>query len=144
MILSFSRQSQKFYHIKMIFKLFTLFFLFIAVQGRMRCFDDFFLKLNIKFLANGNERIVGGHPAALGQVPFIASLRAHSTTFHFAGAVIISNRWLLSVAHKLVGRANNSITIMLGIVSLTSSGTSRRSDTINIHPAFDFVTMANE
>lgn len=91
-----------------------------------------------------DTRIIGGNPASPGQVPFQVSLRAHGTTFHFAGGVLISNRWLLTVAHKIVGRANNSISIILGITSLTESGTSRRSDTIVIHPSFDFATMANE
>lgn len=88
-------------------------------------------------IANRDERIVGGTPAASGQIPFQVSLRAHGTDFHFAGGVLISNRWLLTVAHKVAGRANNSISIILGTILLTDSGTSRRSDTIVLHPNFD-------
>lgn len=101
----------------------------------------------IQFLPNfisAASRIVGGNVASSGQVPFQVSLRAHGTSFHFAGGVLINNRWLLTVAHKVAGRANNSIAIILGIILLTDGGTSRRSDTIILHPNFDFSTMANE
>jgi secreted trypsin-like serine protease len=82
--------------------------------------------------------------ASVGQVPFQASLRAWGTTFHFAGGVLISNRWVLTVAHKVSGRANNSIQLIFGVNTLTASGTSRRSDQIHIHPDFNFETLANE
>jgi len=77
-------------------------------------------------------------------VPFQASLRAWGTDFHFAGGALISNRWVLTIAHKVSGRAANSINIIFGAVLITASGTSRRSDRIFIHPEFRFETMANE
>lgn len=80
----------------------------------------------------------------LGQVPFQASLRGWGTTFHFGGGVLISNRWVLTTAHNVVGRARDSIQIALGIVNLSATFTSRRSDTITIHPQFNAVTMQNE
>ncbi|XP_070489939.1 chymotrypsin-2-like [Chironomus tepperi] len=91
-----------------------------------------------------NPFIIGGTPAQLGQVPFQASLRAWGTDFHFAGGAIISNRWVLTVAHKVTGRAENSINIIFGAVLITASGTSRRSDRIFTHPDFSFETMAND
>ncbi|KAG5670595.1 hypothetical protein PVAND_000846 [Polypedilum vanderplanki] len=89
-------------------------------------------------------RIVNGDQAVVGQVPFQVSLRAWGTTFHFAGGALISNRWVLTVAHKVSGRANNSINLVFGINLLTQSGTSRRSDQIHIHPDFNFESMQND
>lgn len=122
-------------------QIFALFSLFLVAQG-----TEIFL-ITLQFfieLVSAASRIVGGNLASSGQVPFQVSLRAHGTSFHFAGGVLINNRWLLTVAHKVAGRANNSISIILGIIFLTDGGTSRRSDTIVLHPNFDFATMANE
>lgn len=98
----------------------------------------------IKFPADRSERIVGGQDASQGQIPSQASLRGWNTTFHFAGGVLISNRWVLTVAQYLVGRANNSINIALGLVTLSGNFTSRRSDLIVIHHDFDPFTKENK
>ncbi|KAG5666155.1 hypothetical protein PVAND_017657 [Polypedilum vanderplanki] len=89
-------------------------------------------------------RIVNGDLAVVGQVPFQVSLRAWGTTFHFAGGALISNRWVLTVAHKVSGRAGNSINLVVGARLLTSGGTTVRSDQIRIHPDFNFETMQND
>ena len=98
----------------------------------------------LKFPADRNERIVGGQDASLGQIPSQASLRSWNTTFHFAGGVLISNRWVLSVAQYLVGRANNSINIALGLVTLSGNFTARRSDLIVVHQDFNPTTRENK
>lgn len=59
--------------------------------------------LSLVYLCQGaslsQERIIGGHPAALGQFPYTASLRYVANGNHFCGGTIISSRWVLSAAH---------------------------------------------
>lgn len=44
----------------------------------------------------------------------------------------------------MVGRAQDSLNIVLGIVDLAATGVSRRSERIVTHPFFDPVTRQNE
>lgn len=101
----------------------------------------FLLKL---FTADRSDRIVGGQNVALGQIPSQASLRNWGSTFHFAGGVLISDIWVLTSAQYMVGRADDSINIALGLVVLTGNFTDRRSDLIVIHEGYNFTTRENK
>ena len=72
-----------------------------------------------------------------GQIPSQASLRNWGTTFHFAGGFLINNRWVITAAEYMVGRAGNSINIALGINLLSGSFTARQSDRIVIHGQYN-------
>lgn len=98
-------------------------------------FDDK-KKLNLHFTVDRSPRIVGGRNAGVGEIPFQISIRPWGTQFHFCGGGLISNRWVLTAASCVHGRAGNSLNLVAGIVSLAASGTSRRSREINIHPNF--------
>lgn len=88
-------------------------------------------------------RAVGGGNVSLGQVPFMASLRTLSN-IHFCGGSILSNRWILTSGSCTVGRAINSINVLVGSVTLNAGGVTHRSGNITQHPLFDRVTLANE
>ena len=81
-------------------------------------------------------RIVGGRAAALGEFPYQASLRT-ATNFHFCGAVIISNRWVLSAAHCTINRAQTSVRVVVGSVLLNSGGVVHLSSRIVNHPQYN-------
>jgi len=80
----------------------------------------------------------------LGTIPYQAALQYFGTTFFFAGGVLLNNRWVLTTAHGLFGRAMNSVNIALGIHRLDVTFTPRQSMEIRIHPLFNVVTLANE
>jgi trypsin len=79
---------------------------------------------------------VGGRNAAPGEIPFQISIRPWGTQFHFCGGALISNRYVLTAAICVHGRAGNSLNLVAGITSLSATGTSRRSREIIIHPSY--------
>lgn len=88
-------------------------------------------------------RIVGGSNANLGQFPYQVSLRT-AANFHFCGGSIINNRWVLSAAHCTIGRAQNSVRVVVGTVLLNSGGQTHVSSRIVNHPSYNANTIAND
>ncbi|CAG9807751.1 unnamed protein product [Chironomus riparius] len=100
----------------------------------------FLVALGLSFTAAQNERtarVVGGRNAGLGEAPYQVSLRAFGSTFHFCGGALIGNRWVLTAAACVFGRARNSINAVAGSVSLSANGVARRSTNIITHHLFD-------
>jgi secreted trypsin-like serine protease len=95
-------------------------------------------------LAEAESRILGGRNAALGEIPYQASLMYWGTTFHFASGVLLNSRWVVTTAKGLFGRPGNSINIVLGVIRRDVTFTNRQSNEIRIHPAFNFDTRQNE
>lgn len=56
---------------------------------------------NVNYDNNLNWRVVGGSNAALGQFPYIVSLRRSGS--HFCGGTIVSNVYIISAAHCTTG-----------------------------------------
>lgn len=67
-----------------------------------------------------NGRIAGGQAAADGDFPFLASLR-NQWRFHYCGASILSERWLLTAAHCTFEIEPNDTYVGLGSASLSES-----------------------
>jgi len=88
-------------------------------------------------------RIVGGRPAALGEIPYQVSLRT-ATMFHFCGGSIISNRWVLSAAHCTINRAQTSVTVVVGSVLNNPIGTTHQSSRIVNHPDYNSQWISND
>ncbi|CAO1321100.1 unnamed protein product [Diamesa serratosioi] len=116
-------------------------------------FRQLFLFVAVAALAYGNPVpfgeqeispfIVGGAPANLGQIPWQVSLRT-TGNFHFCGASIIADRWVLSAAHCTIGRAQTSVNVVVGTVLLNSGGVVIRSSRIVNHPSYNANTIAND
>ncbi|KAL7015784.1 hypothetical protein ACKWTF_016675 [Chironomus riparius] len=105
----------------------------------------FILVVAIAIVAGRPEsKILGGRNAALGEIPYQASLLYWGTDFHFASGVLLNSRWVLTTAKGLFGRAGNSVNIALGIIRRDVPFTHRQSMEIRIHPMFDFNTRQND
>ncbi|CAG9812256.1 unnamed protein product [Chironomus riparius] len=105
----------------------------------------FILVAAIAIVAGRPEsKILGGRNAALGEIPYQASLQYWGTTFHFASGVLLNSRWVVTTAQGVFGRAGNSVNIILGIVRRDVTFTNRQSMEIRIHPMFDFNTRHND
>lgn len=89
------------------------------------------------------ERIIGGSDVPLGLAPYMASLRTLRGV-HFCGGTIVSNRFILTSAQCVNGRAANSINVVVGTVSRTTAGATYVGRAIHIHPRFNYKTLANE
>lgn len=74
-------------------------------------------------------RIVGGYSASIASRPFMASLRNIAST-HFCGGSIISNLWVITAAHCVSGRADNSIQVVVGSATLNAGGAAYTSSKV--------------
>ncbi|KAG5672921.1 hypothetical protein PVAND_003009 [Polypedilum vanderplanki] len=90
-----------------------------------------------------NRRVVGGTNVLPGQIPHQVLLSFYDANFYFAGAALLNNRWVVSVANYLEGRSHYSIGIVVGTSILTGSVPTFQSDTIIIHDNFNRNTMQN-
>ncbi|CAG0910087.1 unnamed protein product, partial [Cyprideis torosa] len=67
-------------------------------------------------------RIINGYNAGLGWFPHQVSLRT-SQGSHFCGGSIISQDWIVTAAHCVVGQYLSQMRVVSGTISLTSGGT---------------------
>ncbi|KAG5670596.1 hypothetical protein PVAND_000847 [Polypedilum vanderplanki] len=105
------------------------------------------LLLSAAVFASPNARIIGGRAAVRRQAPFVASIRNFGTNFHVASGALISDRWVVTCASVLLGRAGNSFDVALGIIDLASSpsgSVTRRSSSITPHPGFSATNLDND
>lgn len=87
--------------------------------------------------------VVGGSAARAGQFPYQAALRTPAGLF-FCGAVIISNRWVLSAAHCTINRdLIISFRVVVGTLN-RDTGTEFTLARVVNHPQYDRETIANE
>ncbi|XP_059622750.1 complement factor D-like [Phlebotomus argentipes] len=52
-------------------------------------------------------------PASPGQFPFVADIRTHQNV-HLCSGFIVTNRWVVTVAHTLVGRMHTTTWVFVG------------------------------
>ncbi|XP_051905849.1 serine proteinase stubble-like [Hippocampus zosterae] len=98
---------------------------------------------NVCGVAPLNNRIVGGVTASPGAWPWQVSL--HMQGFHFCGATLINNMWLLSAAHCFF--SSLPVTAFLGRQSqlgFNPNQVTRFVVQTIIHPAFNPITFDND
>jgi Ca2+-binding RTX toxin-like protein len=104
------------------------------------------LALVVPARAETDQRILGGSEAATGDYPFAAALVRHDTenAWHgqFCGGSVIADRWILTAAHCVAGKAATKVDVVVGRTDLIGNGGDRiRASSILIHPRFDPDTM---
>lgn len=63
-------------------------------------------------------RIVGGHPIARMEFPWMASLQYNGQ--HFCGAALIAADWLLTAAHCVDASSPKPFQVVVGVHSLSA------------------------
>ncbi|XP_039441215.1 chymotrypsin-2-like [Culex pipiens pallens] len=86
-------------------------------------------------------RIVGGQLAEPGQFPYQVSLRSAKNA-HFCGGSVISDRWVLTAAHCIVGRSPVDTRIVVGTHLLDSGGIYHGVARMVVHELYDASTRA--
>ncbi|CAK1548123.1 unnamed protein product [Leptosia nina] len=91
------------------------------------------------------KRIIGGTEATDGEFPYQASLRANGGSFHFCGASIISDEWVLTAAHCTKAYSNiDDTTVVVGTNSRTNGGTRYKAERVVNHEHYDRRSLEND
>lgn len=90
-----------------------------------------------------SQRIVGGEDAAVGGFPYQCSLQVYAWK-HICGCAILSNKWILTAAHCVRGRAPASLDILVGTNDLKNGGTYYRVDEFYAHENHNEPMYAND
>lgn len=93
-----------------------------------------------------DDRIVGGQEAARNQFPHQVSIRRLRGTTHFCGGAIVSDRFVLTVAHCTQGILSipTEIVIAVGAFRHFDDGTVHRVLRIVNHPRFNARNLEND
>lgn len=89
-----------------------------------------------------STRIVGGADAPDGAAPFQCSLQISKS--HNCGCSILSNQWLLTASHCVMGRNPQSLDILVGTNDLKNGGTYYKVEKFIMHEQYNRPQFAND
>lgn len=93
------------------------------------------------------DRVVGGQQAVPHSWPWQASLQSsgYDVLGHFCGGALISNTWLLTAAHCVIGNPLGTFTVKLASHStMNTDGIVRHVKSIIIHPRYFRISNNND
>lgn len=99
--------------------------------------------IDTQSFADWSGRIVGGSTAQPGQFPYQASLRTVGN-FHFCGASIISNRWVVSAAHCTTNDTPATVRVVVGAHNRVVGGTTMLVSRVVNHPQWNNNLLLND
>ncbi|XP_068231254.1 transmembrane protease serine 9-like [Palaemon carinicauda] len=96
---------------------------------------------------NPVTRIVGGEPTTVHEYPWQVALTTSSRPF--CGGSIISNQWILTAAHCVIGKRPADFTVIIGehnwnTATETSATERRQLSNIIVHPRYSSTTLDND
>ncbi|XP_059476938.1 trypsin-1-like [Neocloeon triangulifer] len=100
-------------------------------------------KLTGPQLFKAGDKIVGGSPAAAGEIPWQVSLQ-YTSGFHFCGGSIISETYILTAAHCSTGQTPNGVRVITGTLRTAQPGATYNVATININPDYSSSTFTGD
>jgi len=89
----------------------------------------------------GEAFIVGGSAVASGGAPYQVSLQ---TSSHFCGGTIISNTWIMTAAHCVVGQNVNNINIRYNSLTHNAGGAMVKAAQLIPHENYDSYNIDND
>lgn len=99
--------------------------------------------IDTQSFADWSGRIVGGQTAHPGQFPYQASLRTVGN-FHFCGASIVSNRWVVSAAHCTENDTPATVRVVVGAHNRIVGGTNMVVSRVVNHPSWNSNLLIND
>ena len=101
-----------------------------------------------KFLTKEKPKILGGKPAPIGAFPWQVSLGvswiADPYSAHFCGGSVLSERWIITAAHCVVGTSPASVSVTAGTNKLVASATRKNVKLIIVHKNYNGSTSDND
>lgn len=92
------------------------------------------------FNSTGDRRIVGGMEIYIEEAPYQASLMSKAMQVHICGAVIVTNKFVLTAAHCVRDRKAGDLSVRVGSTKKDEGGVVHEIAVIRVHPYFNKVT----
>ncbi|XP_046736395.1 trypsin-1-like isoform X1 [Diprion similis] len=84
------------------------------------------------------ERIINGETVEPGEIPYQVSLQLPIIRFHFCGGSVISETFVITAAHCVLGRLPDGVIVVAGTNDITEGqGIIRNVQRINTHEGYD-------